>query len=150
MSLPTAEEILRRAAERGEAAGLDYAGAVTPDEAWQLMQVAGAQLIDVRSPAELKWVGRVPGGRPIEWVGADPANPQRFVTSLRALAEPEQIVLMLCRSGARSHAAAVAATAAGYRRAFNILEGFEGKLDGQKHRGFLEGWRYRALPWEQD
>jgi rhodanese-related sulfurtransferase len=145
-----AEEILQRAAERGEAAGLDYAGAVTPDEAWQLMQVAGAQLIDVRSPAELKWVGRVPGGRSIEWVGADPANPQRFVTALRTAAEPEQIVVMLCRSGVRSHAAAAAATAAGYRRAFNILEGFEGKLDGQKHRGTLEGWRHRGLPWEQE
>jgi rhodanese-related sulfurtransferase len=146
----TSEEILQRAAERGEAAGLDYAGAVTPEEAWQLMQAADAQLIDVRSPAELKWVGRVPGGRPIEWIGADPANPQRFVGALRTLAQPEQIVLMLCRSGARSHAAASAAAAAGYRRAFNILEGFEGKLDGQKHRGTLEGWRFRSLPWEQE
>ena len=150
MSPPThKEDILARARQRAVTHGLDYAGAVTPDEAWQLLQ-AGARLIDVRTPAEQKYVGRVPGGIPIEWAGADPSNPQRFVTALAAIAQPDDVLLMLCRSGVRSHAAAGAATAAGFRHAYNILEGFEGKLDGQKHRGALEGWRFRALPWEQD
>ena len=37
--------------------------------------------------------------------------------------------MFLCRSGARSHAAAIAATQAGWKEAYNILEGFEGDKD---------------------
>jgi len=59
-------------------------------------------------------------------------------------------VLFLCRSGKRSAAAAEVATKAGYRNAFNVLEGFEGEIDDRKHRGGLGGWRRRGLPWIQD
>ena len=49
----------------------------------------------------------------------------------------------------RSHGAALAAAAAGYVHAYNILEGFEGDLDVDHHRGTLGGWRMRGLPWLQ-
>jgi rhodanese-related sulfurtransferase len=55
----------------------------------------------------------------------------------------------LCRSGHRSDSAARAATAAGYTRAFNVLEGFEGNKDAEGHRGSLGGWRKAGLPWVQ-
>jgi rhodanese-related sulfurtransferase len=58
-------------------------------------------------------------------------------------------VLFLCRSGQRSDSAARAATAAGYTRAFNVLEGFEGNKDTDGHRGNLGGWRKAGLPWVQ-
>ncbi|HUN93912.1 MAG TPA: rhodanese-like domain-containing protein [Burkholderiaceae bacterium] len=145
-----AAKILQVAAERGRASATPYAGVVTPAEAWELVQEVGARLVDVRTAAELKYVGRVPGAVHIEWSSSDPAGPAHFVETLRGLARPDDVVLMLCRSGARSHAAAAAATAAGYRSALNILEGFEGKLDENRHRGRLEGWRMRGLPWEQD
>ena len=58
-------------------------------------------------------------------------------------------VLLLCRSGARSRAAAIALTATGYEQAFNVAGGFEGDVDGQGHRGNLNGWKASGLPWRQ-
>jgi len=142
--------ILARAAERARGGRLDYAGAVTPNEAWHLVRHAGARLVDVRTPAELKYVGRVPGADLVEWPTGDPAAAERFVAALRDRADRGQVLLMMCRSGARSHAAATAAAAAGYPQAFNVLEGFEGKLDASRHRNAVEGWRFRGLPWEQE
>ena len=63
--------------------------------------------------------------------------------------DPDAPVLFLCRSGRPLGRAARAATAAGYTRAFNILEGFEGDKDAAGHRGTLGGWRKAGLPWVQ-
>ena len=58
-------------------------------------------------------------------------------------------VLFLCRSGARSRAAAVAMTQAGQERCYNIADGFEGPLDDKQRRGAVGGWKARGLPWAQ-
>ncbi|PIV91724.1 MAG: rhodanese, partial [Gallionellales bacterium CG17_big_fil_post_rev_8_21_14_2_50_54_146] len=63
--------------------------------------------------------------------------------------DKESLVLFLCRSGARSHAAASAATAAGFTASYNVLEGFEGDPDGALHRNTINGWRAAGLPWIQ-
>src|SRR5262249_42478088 len=55
----------------------------------------------------------------------------------------------LCRSGARSRAAAIAMTAAGYGPCFNVKDGFEGTLDAKRHRGLAAGWKAEGLPWLQ-
>jgi rhodanese-related sulfurtransferase len=57
--------------------------------------------------------------------------------------------MFLCRSGVRSDAAARVAAAAGYAKAFNVVEGFEGDKDADGHRGTLGGWRKAGLPWVQ-
>ena len=31
----------------------------------------------------------------------------------------------------------------------NVAEGFEGDLDGERHRGNLNGWKARGLSWRQ-
>jgi rhodanese-related sulfurtransferase len=50
------------AQERGRELGLPYAGALTPQEAIEVWQLApGARLVDVRTRAEWDWVGRIPG-----------------------------------------------------------------------------------------
>ena len=74
-----------------------------------------------------------------------------------AIAKAEEIaasdpkyVLLLCRSGKRSDLAAEAAAKAGFTNVFNVLEGFEGEIDEQRHRGSLGGWRAHDLPWVQD
>jgi rhodanese-related sulfurtransferase len=146
--LPTV--ILERAAERGRDAGVPYAGLVTPAEAHRLLTSGVATLIDVRTRFENEYVGRVPKTALIEWkaLGAAGPNPQ-FVEQLHALPDKRENLLFLCRSGVRSHAAAQAATAAGYAHAFNILEGFEGDLDEAGHRGLRGGWRRAGLPWVQ-
>ena len=60
----------------------------------------------------------------------------------------ERPVIFLCRSGNRSIPAAEAATAAGIAPSYNMLEGFEGQLDADGHRG-VTGWRAEGLPWKQ-
>jgi len=61
----------------------------------------------------------------------------------------ETPVLFLCRSGARSRAAAMAMTRAGFQNAFNIAGGFEGDLDAKRQRGNEKGWKAEGLPWKQ-
>ncbi len=144
-------DLLQLARERGQALGLPYAGALTPAEASKVLELApGAKLVDVRTRAELDWVGRVPGAVEIEWnqyPGGTP-NPN-FLAQFKRQVDPEALVLFLCRSGARSDQAARAATAAGYSGCYNVLEGFEGDKDASNQRNKVGGWRHAGLPWYQ-
>jgi rhodanese-related sulfurtransferase len=126
-----------------------YAGDVTPETANAWMQSGEAVMVDVRSEAELAWVGFVPSAVPVpwkQWPGMA-MNPS-FDEAVRAAANGKKIVL-LCRSGVRSIAAAKRATELGLE-AYNILEGFEGDADSSGHRGTHGGWRMRGLPWRQN
>ena len=143
------DKIKQVAAERARALNLPYAGALLPGEAHAMMQ-AGAKLVDVRTRAELDWVGRVPDSVHVEWnsyPGGAP-NPE-FLAQLGAAVRPPEPVMFLCRSGGRSHNAAVAAAATGYAEAYNVLEGFEGDKDPGQHRNTVGGWRKHGLPWIQ-
>ena len=142
-------DIKKRAAARSKEMGLPYAGALLPAEAHELMK-AGAKLVDVRTQPELLYVGKVPGAAAIEWqtYPGNKPNPE-FLGQLAAVAPKEQPVMFLCRSGARSHAAAQAAMQAGWKETYNILEGFEGDKDAQEHRNTVGGWRKAGLPWTQ-
>ena len=142
---------LAQAAQRAQAAGLPYAGAVTPEEAHTLLNALhNAVLVDVRTQAEWNFVGGVPGAVCIEWKSFPGMLPNPdFLAQLQARAPADAPVLFLCRSGARSHDAAIAATAAGYTQCYNVLEGFEGDRDAHGHRGALNGWQAAGLPWQQ-
>ena len=143
------EAIKAAARERAARLNLPYVGALLPREAHVLMR-AGARLVDVRTQAELYWVGRVPGALPVEWNGypGGQRNPQ-FLEQLAELVEPDEAIMFLCRSGGRSHDAAIVATQAGFRECYNVLEGFEGDKDAQQHRNSVGGWRVAGLPWIQ-
>jgi rhodanese-related sulfurtransferase len=146
-------DILAIACQRGKAGQLPYAGAVTPQEAYALLQTdARVKLVDVRTSAERDWVGRVaipdaqhaalqwnvyPGGTP---------NPD-FMLQLVQVAGKDDILLFLCRSGVRSRHAAKCATEDGYTQCFDILEGFEGDKDTEGHRKTVAGWCKAGLPW---
>jgi rhodanese-related sulfurtransferase len=126
-----------------------YAGDVSPQLAWQWVVSGQAMLVDVRSDAEREWVGFVPDAVPLawkQWPGMVP-NPG-FDDGLRRLAEDGRKLLLLCRSGVRSMAAARRATELGIE-AYNVLEGFEGDPDAHAQRGRRGGWRFRGLPWRQ-
>jgi rhodanese-related sulfurtransferase len=135
---------------------VSYAGDITPQESWKLLNDnADAVLVDVRTDAEWTWVG-VPDlsslGRDVvsvQWMTAAGRN-QNFVADLIAagVTPGERPVIFLCRSGNRSIPAAQTATAAGIAPAYNMLEGFEGQLDANGHRG-VTGWRAEGLPWKQ-
>jgi rhodanese-related sulfurtransferase len=143
------DQIRKAANERGRKLGLSYAGALLPTEAHELMQ-AGAKLVDVRTKPELLYVGKIPGSVAVEWqtYPGNRENPE-FIAELAAAVPKDQPVMFLCRSGARSHAAAEAATRAGWREAYNVLEGFEGDKDAHQHRSTVGGWRKAGLPWVQ-
>jgi rhodanese-related sulfurtransferase len=137
-----AAAIFERAAERGREHGLRYAGALTPAEAWDLVQAGEASLVDVRTPFELATVGRIEGVPLVEWPrDCDDEAIDRFVHELRATVDRAKPVLFICRSGVRSHYASHVASAVGFERAYNVLEGFEG------HPGVGDGWRAAGLPW---
>ncbi len=131
---------------------MPYGGAITPAEAFAILQQdPRARLVDVRTRAELEWVGRPPDAVFIEWNGwpggaQNPAFEQDLVASVPDKAAP---VLFLCRSGGRSHHAALVAQKLGYVQAFNVLEGFEGNKDAHGHRGTIGGWKVAGLPWVQ-
>ena len=126
-----------------------YAGDIAPALAWQWVQSGQAVLVDVRTDAEREWVGRVPGAVALawkQWPGMA-MNPD-FDAGLKAAVAPGQKVVLLCRSGVRSVAAARRATELGLE-GYNILEGFEGDADAQGQRGHSGGWRLQGLPWQQ-
>jgi len=143
--------VLQAAQHRSKEMKLPYEGALFPKEANEIWQAApGTRLVDVRTRAELDWVGHVPGSVEIEWATYPGMKPNpNFIAQLEQQVEKEAMVLFICRSGGRSHAAAVAATQAGYNNCYNVLEGFEGEIDSDGHRNAFGGWRAAGLPWKQ-
>lgn len=131
---------------------------ILPTQAWQALQSdPHAQLVDVRTDAEWTFVGLPDlsgaGKQPvlIPWQVYPSMQPHPdFVGALRkAGLTPESRIMFLCRSGARSMAAAQAAVAAGFPHSYNIADGFEGNPDAEGHRGVAAGWKAEGLPWQQ-
>ncbi|MFI7587294.1 rhodanese-like domain-containing protein [Spongisporangium articulatum] len=131
---------------------MSYAGDLSPQQAFDLLKERpDAVLVDVRTQAEWAQIG-TPDlselGREavfLEWNTAYGPNAD-FVPSLQAEVTDDVPVIFLCRSGVRSVAAANAATAAGFKEAYNVLEGFEGN-PGPTGARDVEGWKARGLPW---
>lgn len=139
----------------------DYAGDVSAQDTWdRLRNDPEAQLVDVRTVAEWNFVG-VPDLSSIsrqavlcEWQRFPSAPNPAFVQEVGEALKRTQhrsgaALYFLCRSGARSRAAAIAMTKAGFGPCFNIAEGFEGGLDAERHRGSTGGWKAADLPWIQ-
>lgn len=144
-------EVLIKAGKSAAESGLAYAGSIAPEDAWKLFVNGHAHLIDVRTLEERKFVGHVPNTLHIAWqTGSALIKNPRFLRELENKLPKDAIILLLCRSGKRSAAAAEAATKAGFTKVFNVREGFEGDLDERQQRGAVSGWRQRGLPWVQD
>lgn len=142
---------LEAARGAAQAAGLPFAGKLTPETAWRLFSAGKVALVDVRSAEERKFVGQVPGTLHVAWAtGTSLTRNPRFVRELEAKVSKTDPVVLLCRSGKRSALAAEAATKAGFTQVFNVNEGFEGELNDRQQRGTADGWRFRGLPWVQD
>ena len=126
------------------------------NDAWSMLaDNPNAALIDVRTQAEWNFVG-VPAlesigkdVRLVEWIGFPGGQPNpNFLAEATAGLDPAQPVLLLCRSGARSDAAARALDGKGFARTYNVVAGFEGALDYGGHR--YGGWKHEGLPWRQN
>ncbi len=135
-----------------------YAGDVTSVAAWEMLSAdRDAVLIDIRTDPEWRYVGvpdlgglnKQPVFIPWQTYPGLVRNPN-FATQIgRTGVAPDTTLLLLCRSGVRSKAAAKFLTKLGYGRCFNVSDGFEGDLDDTKHRNTRNGWRQAGLPWRQ-
>ena len=131
---------------------------VSPTAAWEAIQSDPmAFLVDVRSEPEWSFVGlpdlsgagKAPVLVPWQMYPSMQLNPH-FIQAMRdAGATPEHAIYFICRSGARSMAAAQASRQAGFPRVHNVAGGFEGPTDEHGHRGAVEGWKADGLPWHQ-
>ena len=142
-------QILQNAQQRAAQNQLPYSGALTPQEAYEVLQkTPHAKLIDVRTTAELELVGKIPGAAHIEWAfyPGMVANPD-FAAHLEMQVDKEALVIFMCRTGGRSHNAAAAAAKLGFTEAYNMLEGFEGEANEKKQRTLINGWKHAGLPW---
>lgn len=135
-----------------------YEGELTSAEAWKFLEEdSEALVIDVRTVAEWVYVG-LPDlarlGRTVicvqwkTWPKME-VNPEFVAHVQDEGVTRDRPLLLLCRSGVRSREAAVALTSAGFGPCYNISDGFEGDLDGTKHRGAKNGWKVAGLPWVQ-
>ncbi|HVZ13468.1 MAG TPA: rhodanese-like domain-containing protein [Bauldia sp.] len=144
----------------GNAGG--YAGDISAKQTWDaLAKSPPATLVDVRTAAEWAYVGvpvvsalgkqtvlvewdEFPSGELVpDFIG-------RLKSELSKLGIGTDAPLyFICRSGNRSRQAAIQATAAGYSNSYNVTGGFEGRLDGERHRGTAESWKGAGLPWVQ-
>lgn len=142
------DEVLNAAKNRAVEKKLPYFGELTPQEAYLLWQQNNAILVDVRTQAELDLVGRVPNATHIEWAFYPGmiAN-AAFGAQLQAKVDAKKTIIFMCRTGGRSHNAAVLAQELGYSQVFNMLEGFEGEANAQKQRTLINGWKQANLPW---
>ena len=111
-----------------------------------------AMLVDCRTEIEHMYVGHPVGAEHVAWQEApDWDIDPEFADKVKRLVGGDlaRPVLLICRSGHRSVYAGEALEAAGFSAVINVLEGFEGPLDDDYHRGTVGGWRHRGLPWQQ-
>ncbi len=135
-----------------------YAGDLNPEETWKILKnEQSAMLIDVRTAAEWNYVGVADLSNigkeqlTISWV-TFPGNQknENFIAEVEAACpDKDAKVISICRSGVRSKAAAIAMTALGFAKCYNVSHGFEGDPDTSKHRSMINGWKTDGLPWVQ-
>ena len=133
---------------------------LSAQKAWQLMHDdPRSVLVDIRSSMEFLFVGHPTGAVHVPWIDEPDwtVNPH-FVTDIRKLLLGGAVcdvddgcapVVLICRSGKRSHEAGKELMSAGFIRVFHVDEGFEGDLDDNHRRSTINGWRFQELPWEQ-
>lgn len=134
-----------------------YAGDIVPAATWAALAAdPAAVLVDCRTEPEWLFVGTPDlaeiGRQPVlvEWLSypdghVDPGFVDRLIEHG---VSPDVPVYFICRSGVRSKAAAIAATAESFREAYNVAEGFEGPR-GPDGRRTVSGWKTAGLPWRQ-
>jgi len=132
---------------------------LSPEEAYKMQQEqTNSLLIDVRSSMEFLFVGHPKGAVHIPWIDEPDwdINPN-FTTEIRQLVlggvrsddNTTPAIILICRSGNRSHEAGKLLLDSGLSNVFNVEEGFEGELNNNHQRSTIGGWRFYNLPWEQ-
>jgi rhodanese-related sulfurtransferase len=137
---------------------------VTALQAYEMWKAAPdkVKVIDVRTPEEFAFVGHpeMAWNIPLAFVTYESKGGKfvyghrpntAFVEQVRALAKADDVLLLTCRSGGRGAMAVNALAAAGFTKAYNIVDGIEGDTiqdpesvyNGKRMKN---GWKNSA-PW---
>ena len=138
---------------------------LTAKQAYGNWEVAAdkVKILDVRTPEEYLFVGHPPMAWKIPvavqsyvWDAAKGQFPMRplpdFVSRVQTIAKPEDMLLVMCRSGGRSAIAVNMLAQAGFKQVYQILDGMEGdpvKDDDSVFNGqrMKNGWKNSGCPW---
>ena len=119
----------------------------------ELQKIRGGKILDIRTNAELNFVGRVshPDCYFVEWKSfPDGTIDENFVSKVEGKGLTKNCpIFVICRSGVRSLEAAEVLKDHGFKNLTNISDGFEGDLNAQGRRGSINGWKASGLPWQQ-
>ena len=131
---------------------------ITVIEAWEILKKnSGAHLIDVRTEAEIIFVG-YPTLKSIDkevifipWLfyPGSILNQDFKKILCEQFINKDDHLLFICRTGGRSGHAAIVSSEFGYKNCYNIEDGFEGDMNSLRQRGKISGWKFFNLPWEQ-
>lgn len=124
--------------------------------------------VDVRTPSELNYLGTVSvidAHVPLVLMDTTTWNDRKhrykraknpdFVSEVDAALEKKGLgkndtVILMCRSGSRSARAVNLLADAGYTKAYNLVDGYEGskaKEGADKGKRVINGWKNAGLPW---
>jgi rhodanese-related sulfurtransferase len=154
-----------RAAEIDEAKRTVLGLYLTATEAYEKWKADpdGVKIIDVRTPEEYLFIGHpaMAWNVPLQFLAyeLDPdtkkpvmkPNP-RFLDEVKRIIEPDDTILVTCRSGQRSGPAVNVLAEAGFKNVYSVVDGFEGDMvrDPEsvfRGRRMKNGWRNSGLPW---
>jgi rhodanese-related sulfurtransferase len=118
-----------------------YITAVDAFETWK-SNPNSVKVIDVRTPEERRQVGYPRMAATISLT----ASADQFVRQVRRIAEPDDTVLVICRSGNRSAVAVEMLARAGFRKAYTVVDGYEGDRNTDPSspdygRRTVNGWK---------
>jgi len=141
---------------------------VTAKEAFEKWKALPDQVkvLDVRFPEEYVFVGHaeMAWNIPIALLSYEPKDEKtpcsmkpniRFVAEVKEWAQPNDTVLVMCRSGGRGAMAVNALAKAGFTNAYNIIDGMEGDMVNDPESVYFgkrmkNGWKNSGLPWTYD
>jgi len=91
------------------------------------LAASGVPVIDIRTEGEWKETGVIAGSRLLTFFNENGrSNPPQWLEKLKPIAKPEQPVILVCRSGNRTRAAAqFLAEQAGYKTVYNVSQGIK-------------------------
>ena len=131
---------------------------ISSQECFEKLSIeVNSQLIDVRTKPEWVYVG-VPDLSSINknvifisWQVYPEMEINKFFENqiLQSNIKKDSNLYFMCRSGNRSYSAAEFLVSRGFSNCFNIIDGFEGKLNHECQRTLIDGWQFNNLPWKQ-
>ncbi len=146
---------------------LEFLNQITTEDAFtEVVYNENVFLLDVRTPEEWIWVGH-PGvngtgyGEELEGYvvnisykvhhkGKSKSEElivnSKFVRDVERLFYKDDKLILMCRSGGRSTAAAFDLEAVGFTNVWNMTEGFEGQTDADGYRT-QTGWKVDTMPY---